>query len=350
MAMTATQRSAAAKKAHETMRLRKLNPPRPRPVFKPRPQEPIQMPKKVTEATAQEMQMRTVVMALTLEAIGNRRKVNTSKIEAQGTDKNWLNVTKKLLECDELEEITSLYSEVRRYVEDHALPSIIKRGVYLLPIEFIESMEEKLTAFQARLASPVSRMCARLGTLKEEARRRLGPNYNGEDYWSAEELRGAFRLTWRFLYVDSAKNLDRVSQEIADKERERAETAWQETRETIQLLLRVNLKEMVDHLVDKLTPDQDGRTKIFRDSSIEKMSAFLSTFDARNITNDAQMKVLVDKAKSLIAGTDPEGLRTQEEMRNYVRHGFETIKTLLDPMIAKRPVRSIILPNRNAED
>jgi hypothetical protein len=98
---------------------------------------------------------------------------------------------------------------------------------------------------------------------------------------------------------------------------------------------------MVNHMVEKLKPDTDGKAKIFRESSIEKLSDFLSTFETRNITNDVQMKILVDKAKNLIGKADAGMLREDKTVRDYVRHGFETIKCLLDPMVANKPHRSI---------
>lgn len=344
-----TARQSAAKKAWETIRARKLNPPAPKKKIKLAPQEPIKMPKKAgAPATSSEMMMKTVVMILTINSTGNRRKLDPGMLDVQSSQE-WINVTKKLMEAEELDEITSLNAKTRQYVESRALPSMIKKGVYLLPVDFVEEMNTRLTEAANELKPLVSRLTSRLSEYKAEAKSRLsnvnigGKNrnlWNEDQFPTVDELSAAFRLTWRFVYVDSAKNLEAVSKELYAEERKKAEADWAETRETIKQVLRTNMSKMVDHMVDKLTPD-GNKTKVFRDSSIEKLRDFLGTFDSRNITNDLQMKVLVDKAKSLIKDADPDSLRGNEELREYVRYGFETIKTLLDPMITVKPSRRI---------
>ena len=335
--MTAQERSSAAKKAWDTIRARKLNPP------KMTKLEPIKLPKQSAPVSASEMMLRTVVLVLTFNGIGNRRKIATSQINVGEADKEWINATKQLMDAEELEKIQSLYGEERRFVESRVLPHFIKRGVYLLPIDFVEEVEAHLVAGEQKLQPLVNSLVHRRDELIAEAKTRLKNLFNVEDYPTIGELRSAFKFTWRFVHVDSAKSLESVSKELYEKERKKAEADWADTRETIQQLLRSNMNEMVTHLIDRLTPDAEGHPKMFKQGSIDKLSEFLQTFDARNITNDVQMKVLVDKAKGLLKGSDAEMLRSNDDVRQYVCHGFNTIKTLLDPMVVVKPTRRIVL-------
>lgn len=349
--MTHAQRCAAAQKAHATMRARRNEPPKPKPKLVPH--TPIKMPKEAAPATAGQMMMRTSVLVLTISGIGNRRKVNTSTINItakntrqktqQEIDDQWLGVTKKLFDSEELDEITSIGNEARQWVESRALPSHIKKGVYLLPNEFTPEVNVRLKEFDARRKPKVEQLIRRLSEYKTEAKARLKDLYDADQYPTPDQLRAAFSLTWRFLYVDSAKNIEVVSKEVYQEERKKAEIAWAETRETITQLLRTQLSEMVNHLVDRLKPDKDGKPKSFKESTIDKMQEFLATFDARNIVNDQQMKTLVDRAKGLIKTADTDTIRSDKTVRNYVRQGFETIQTLLDPMISTTPHRRIVL-------
>jgi hypothetical protein len=306
------------------------------------PHTPIKLPKQPEWASASEMMARTVVLVLTFSGIGNRRKVNTSQITVDA-DKEWIGVTKKLFDAEELDKISSLDGEARRFVESRALPSMIKKGVYLLPVDFVEEVNVRMKEYTQKRKPLVESMIHRLDQLTAEANSRLKHLFDKSQYPEPEELRSAFRLTWRFVYVDSAKNLEAVSKEIYQEERTKAEAAWAETRDTIKQLLRSQLSDMVNHLVDRLKTDTDGKVKKFHESSVEKMQDFLGTFDARNITNDIQMKVLVDKARTLITQTDADSLRTDEAVRDYVLHGFQTIKVLLDPMVVNKPHRAITL-------
>jgi hypothetical protein len=339
------------------MRLRRNEPPKPK---KPRPklvpQAPIKMPKAGTPATAEQMMLRTVVLVLTISGIGNRRKVNTNAINitakagkhsverpSQQIDDQWLGVTKKLFDSEELDEITSIGNEARQWVENRALPSHIKKGVYLLPIDFIEETNAQLKEFNTRRRPLVESMIRNLDRHKAEAKVRLKELFDADQYPTPEQLRAAFSITWRFVYVDSAKNLEAVSKEIYEEERKKAEASWAETRETIQQLLRAQFAEKVNHFIDRLTPGEDGKPKVFREGSVDKFNEFLTTFDPRNITNDQKMKVLVDKAKGLLNTADTDTLRTDATVRDYVRHGFQTIQELLDPMVTDKPHRRIIL-------
>ncbi len=362
-AATAAQKSIrhlAALKAWATMRARKGQPaPVPKPV-RPRPKmEPhkkIVLPKQERPVSANELLLRTVVLILTFNGIGNRRKVQSDEFQAASTpnakNDNWFNTTKKLLDAEELEKITSLYGELHRFVESRALPSMIKKGVHLLPLDFIEEVNARLKQGEKDLEPLVESMVKKLNTYIAEAKARLSKVkvgdqvknfFNEDDYPTGKELRAAFKLTWRFVYVDSAKNLEAVSKEIYEEERAKAEAAWAETRETIKQLLRTQLSELVDHLVTRLTPDESGKKKIIRDDSTNRLQEFLTTFDSRNIVNDVQMKILVDQAKNLLKTADADMLRTDKTVRDYVRHGFETVQTLLSGMVVDKPHRSIKL-------
>jgi len=317
--------------------------PAPRPRPKLEPQVKIKLPAEVETVSSNDMILRTVVFSLTFSKIGNRRKIDNALFEFSGeaageVDKESVNATKKLIESEELDQINSLYGELSRYVQTRALPSHIKRGVYLLPKVFDDEVNGEVKNCETKVEPIVESLVSKLALLKKEAKQRLGPLYNEDDYPTAAELRAAFNIRARTWKIDSA---DGLSQERDREEREKTKADWAETRETIKLVMRTQMKEMVDHLVERLSPNEHGEKKSFRENMLPKFSEFLSVFDARNITNDVQMKVLVERAKSLVTKADTELLRNDEVVRDYIRSGFENIKTLLDPMVAKKAHRSI---------
>jgi hypothetical protein len=343
----------AALKAWDTMRAKGIVPGKPkppRPKLKLVPHTPIKLPKEVKAIPVAEMLAKTVVLVLTFNGIGNRRKVD-SEFQIAG-ESDWFNTTKKLFKAEELDEITSIYNKHRLFVETRALPSHIKKGVHLLPVTFVDEINTDLKQAEKEVEPLVESMAKRLPSLKAEAKARLSKVkvgneiknfYDDDDYLTPHELRSAFRITWRFVYVDSAKSLQTVSPEVYAEECKKAEAAGVELRETIQQLLRTQFQEKVNHFIDRLTPDKEGKTKIFREGSVDKFQEFLTTWSPRDITNDVQMRVLVDKAKGLLNTADVDRLRTDEAVRDYVRHGFETIQTLLDPMVVDKPHRRILL-------
>ena len=339
-------RSLAAKKAWDTIR---ANAGKPKPAPKPRPKlealPPIKLPKEVKQVSSKDMMLKTVVLSVTIHRIGNSRKVDPDTVNIvdvrsrKDLNKDYFGVDKKLMEAPELKVINSKMNSARSYIMGRALPFQIKVGVYLMPREFHEEVEAKLEEFNADVKPHVELLAKNLPQYKKEAKAQQGPQFIEEQWPTPDEIRKSFCISWRWLFVDSAEGLKK---EIYEKERRKAEADWAETRETIKMLLRTQFADFVTHLTDKLKPE-DGKTKIIKENSFDKLHEFLSTFSARNITNDVQLEILVNKAKHLATKMDTELLRTDDAVRDYVLHNFETIQVLLDPMIGNKPHRKIIL-------
>lgn len=286
------------------------------------------------------MMDKTVALVVTFSGIGNSRKVPTSQVEVEA-DKEWIRVSKKLIEAEELEAVGKLDGEVRRYLDTRALPSLLKKGIYLVPLGFVEEINDKLTTYAATRKVLVEKLVEVYSRLVRDAKDRLRDLFNANDYVDTESLRDAFTLRWRYISFTTPASLQNVNSELFEKEQEKAEAQWSEAKEAIQQMLRASMADMVAHLVDKLSPKPDGKRKIFRDTAIGRLNEFLSTFDVRNVTDDIKLKLLVAKSKKLIAGVDPQMLRDDEALRDTVRKGFEEIKTAMDPLIVDRPVRQI---------
>lgn len=346
--MTAAARSEAARKANATIRKNKGLPPLPPPKPMPKlaPHTPIKLPKASKPATMSEMMVRTVVMVLTTNSIGNRRKVDPDSLNItdvrtrEEVNKAWIGVTKKLMDAPELQTIASICNKAKSFVLSRALPSLIKTGVYLLPNAFTDEVDARLKDFEAEMKPLIESLAKKLPEYKKEAKAQQGSQFNEDQWPTADMIRAAFRLSWRFLRVDSAEGL---SKELYAEECKKAEAQGAELRETIQQILRAEFAAKVDHFIERLTPDEEGKAKKVRDGFIEKFQEFNLTFNPRDITNDTKMRVLVDKARGLLSNADTKGIQDNNQWREYMKHGFETIKSLLDPMIENQPHRSIRL-------
>ena len=106
--------------------------------------------------------------------------------------------------------------------------------------------------------------------------------------------------------------------------------------------LRNQLKELLDHLVDRLRPSVDGKAMVFRNSMMANFGDFLSVFDAKNISDDKDLAALVEKLRGLSEGVTPENLRSNADFRSDIATRFEEIKAELDQMIVNKPTRSFL--------
>ena len=90
-------------------------------------------------------------------------------------------------------------------------------------------------------------------------------------------------------------------------------------------------------------PISDGKPARFHQTTVSKLVDFLDGFDFRNVTDDTELKSLVERAKSLMSGVSAKGLKTAADLRNQVRAGMDEIAVRLDTMIVRKGARKIRL-------
>lgn len=296
--------------------------------------------KHAVNGTEKKMRGKVLALVLTCHHMGREKRVDADLVKTDA-DRRWVGVSKKLLDCDEEKAIRHIRSEARGYLRRHSLPSYLKEGVYLVPEEYIEQVNQRLTEYAHEYEEAVEKLVLVYNEMVKNAKLRLGSLFDQNDYPSKEGLRYLFGLTWSYVSFDVPVSLQQVSKELYAAEQKKAEQSWAEAQKGWQALLRENMKALVNHLVDRLSPAKDGKKKIFRDSAIGNLQEFIDTFNPRNVANDEELRGLVDKTRGLIKGVNPDTLRDDEHARNVVRQSFQTIKNQLDKMVELKPTRAI---------
>src|SRR5262249_55420521 len=107
--------------------------------------------------------------------------------------------------------------------------------------------------------------------------------------------------------------------------------------------LRAAFNGLVSHIVDRLGYEDEGnrggKKKIFSDSMVEKMEDFLKTFEARNLSNDTDLKAIVEKARKAMKGVSADDLRNMDTIRSSVAMQFEALKKEMDKNIVIKSTR-----------
>jgi len=107
----------------------------------------------------------------------------------------------------------------------------------------------------------------------------------------------------------------------------------------IQQVLRTAMAELVKHMRDRLKDGPEGKPLRFKETTVSNLVDFLGTFDFRNVTDDAELKALVGKAREMLAGVSADDLRTTAGVRAKVQQGMADLAAELDTMIVKKPGR-----------
>ena len=176
--------------------------------------------------------------------------------------------------------------------------------------------------------------------LKAAARERLGNLYNESDYPAT--LIGLFDMAWEFPSVEPPAYLQRLSPELYRQECERMQARFNEAVELAEAAFTEELTRLVEHLAERLSGQQDGKPKVFRDTAITNLSEFFQRFQRLNIRSNEQLDDLVAQAQEIVRGVQPQQLRENSGLREHVAGRLETVQQALGEMMVDRPRRNIL--------
>ena len=294
------------------------------------------MPLIEVQNMGQDLAQRTVCVKVRLGRLGNTRKVSNSQVEVD-TDKSLIRVSKHLIDSKELRTIANFDGEVRRYLYDMCLP--FEAGIHLCPLALLEQMEGKLREFAARRKDLIEVFLMAYPALCQDAAKRLRSLYNPADYPPLEYVAQQFTLLWQYISFGVPDQLREISTKIWHDEREKAAEMMAEAGREIQQVLRTAMGELVKHMRDRLKDGPEGKPLRFKETTVSNLVDFLGTFDFRNVTDDAELKALVEKARAMLAGVSADDLRTTAGVRAKVQQGMAHMAAELDTMIVKKPGR-----------
>jgi hypothetical protein len=282
-----------------------------------------------------------VVLSLSVHRIGVNQRLEDDEFEAQDADKDMVTATKKLFaDCEELNAVNSHLYQTKKYIEARCLPSTFRGGIYFVKANAIETLDDYLRERTRELKPLVEAFVAVLDQRIEEAKSKLGRLGETARWPTAAKVRRRFRIEWRWLAFETPERLKGFSRSLYDREREKAQAQIAEARDAAIALLREQMKKLVDHMVERLTPGDDGKPKKFKGGTVENLASFLQTYDLRS-AGDAELDGVVKRAASLLDGVDAQLIRDEEGVRAAVTNGFSKLKAGLDKLVQDRPRRMI---------
>jgi hypothetical protein len=281
-----------------------------------------------------------ICLSLEIRCLGNRRKVSSNSVTTPA-DKEFLHITKDLIDHKYMKELTALHGELRAFVGKKCLPatSLFRRGTYLIPNVAVDKIYPKIKEFKIRQNELVEKLVEVYEAAQEDAATRLGPLYNPMDYPSKEDVRHAYGINYKLVAFSTPNKLKEISGAYFHEEAEKAKEALTAATDEIKLMLRQQLADFTSHLVEKLTPAVDGKKKIFHESSIKNFKEFLDDFNALNIVDDTELKILVEKARGCIDGVVAKDLRSNDSLKEKVQKDFTDIRDAVNTMLINAPKR-----------
>ncbi len=300
----------------------------------------------------------TVYLQLSLHALGTSRKVpealwgNLGLVgadddqfpdpEAEKLNKKLFDVSKKLFDSPTLTAIRSFDGHLRDWVRKKCLPYIA--GTHFLPHTLVNLVDDHLSRSQRQRARLVDQFLAEYPALCRAAARGLTRKFfNIDDYPTLEEVASRFWISWQYLRIRVPDELEQINREIYETETRNAAQQMRQAVSDIEAMLRDEALNLVRKLSDALQVGKDGRKKRLTDGAFTNLAEFLAFFDHRNVTNDGELKRIVEELRRKLGENDVEHVRNSVDLRQQMAREMSAITQQLSSMVELVPRRKMTL-------
>lgn len=258
-----------------------------------------------------------------------------------GASHEYMSAAKKLLDTSHpsFRAVTSMRGRILSYWKGMSLP-YPEPGLRLIRQDDITAFNVAMTTMQAELAEAVEELDKRYDELKQAARRRLGRLYNSGDYPAS--LRDLFAVSWDFPSFEPPNYLRQVSPELYEQESRRIAAKFEEAVQLAEQAFSDEFSKLVAHLTDRLSGQEDGKPKVFRNSAVENLREFFDRFRHLNIRSSEDLDRLVTSAQQIVRGVQPQQLRDDQAFRQQISAQLSAVQSQVEGMLVDRPRRNIL--------
>lgn len=294
---------------------------------------------------AERLRQETAAVRVSFTWFGTRKALTPGQkaeaAEAFGAEGAFLSAGKKLLDTRDphFKAVTAIKGQTLAYWRGMSLP-YPEPGLRLIRRDQIAGFTEQLSEFKQELEVAVRDLDRVLESLKIAARERLGRLFDPSDY--PRSLIEEFDLSWDFPSVEPPDYLRRLHPEIYREECHRARSRFQEAVRLAEQAFMEELAKLVEHLQERLSGNEDGKPKVFRDTAVENLREFFLRFRQLSVGSDAQLEEVVSQAERLLGDTAPQELRERPLARAAIATGLAEVRSSLEPLLVDRPRRRIL--------
>jgi hypothetical protein len=284
---------------------------------------------------------RAVLLALTIRRFGISKKAPISELQTDA-DKKMLRLSKHLLESKEYDAIVQCDSKLAAALRNLALPSMFKAGIYCIPLALLDKVDSMILQYsEVDRPALVDAFCTVYQEQADSGMDRLRSLGDINNYPPAEYVHTRFGVEYRYVSTSVPEKLRQINAEMFAREAQKAQLEVASMTNEIRDLLRASMRDLLGHAAERLQPGVDGKSKKFHDSLVSNIREFLSTFQARNITDDADLAAICGEVDALMDGLNVEDLRSDASMRGQVQVAFSGYAAALDTMVVDRPSRKL---------
>jgi hypothetical protein len=285
-----------------------------------------------------------ILLALRFRRLGVSRKVNN---EDAGVQEEMLRVSKTILESPILDKIASYDRATKMEINSLAVPGTTEFTTLILPQDHIARAIDYLNLRTGTRAELVDEFLADYSRAKADAQMKLGNHYNPADYPHQDRVAAQFSMTWNTHDLGVPVVMSQIDPQLYEQERQRYCQEWERIIVEATEALASEFHGLLSHIIERLTPGEDGRPRIFRDSTVEHFRDFLEKFQPRNISNSESLATLARECQLIMAtlgGNAANELRRSTSTRELIVNGMSRVRDSLSRAITTTAPRRYVRP------
>jgi len=254
------------------------------------------------------------------------KKVSAEIDVAKGTQTQAGNYNKNLLAgTGFLDTITKYAANARAWHISQTLPWS-DSGVRLLPVSNFIAYKEQLNKLEENYTALVHKFVDAYPNLVTAAAFQLGNLFDRAEYPDADKILHKFKFSYNFFPVPQAGDFrvdigEEAKQELANS----CQHAYEERLNNAMGEAWQRLHKCLSNVSERLTANDDGKEKIFRDSLVENAHELIELLTHLNITKDPKLEQARIELYEAIGHHDADSLRSSVVAKESVKNKVDSI-------------------------
>lgn len=255
-------------------------------------------------------------------------EVTTAKGAAS---RNAASVYKNLFSnCAELDAINKFQARARQAHYKLTLPWS-DNGARLLPVKSLLDYKAAMNEYEQEFNALVTKFLDKYDTLVAGAAFQLGSLFDRNEYPTRAQVARKFSFEMNFTPMPTAGDfrLD-IEAEVQQDLVEEYENRMKQQVESSMRDAWSRLHGVLTRISDRLTPEPDGKKKIFHETMLTNADELCELLQTLNVTGDASLEKARVQLRNALLGVSPKELREVESARVEVKRNVDDILKQFD--------------------
>jgi hypothetical protein len=270
---------------------------------------------------------RAVYLVLDWSCLGTWKRVETKETTTE------LRASKRLIKSDVVSDLNKVRNRTRTVLAKYSLSSLFRPGVYVVPLEYIKTVDETLQYESGQLELARKKLVSEWDDIISEARKRLGDLFDPLDYGSGVQASERFSMSYRFIPIASTPDIIKsVAADTYKADLERSRQAAEKELEAFRESLRITLIGIIENMRANLNKP-DGERRTFGKRFFKNLHGFMDTFESKNLSDDGELGKVVKQLRDVANGVDDRVLKVSRDEQSALDTTLKGISDCVGNMV-----------------